>query len=260
MEWQLWVTPTITQVPVSYVIPIGLSILTFACVYEFLLALDAIHHRNNILLFAICISNVCSLVYAAMHCDYIRETTAGLFAERYMFPTLVDTTYNVWPRIQPAEILVPIITGLGNLSLWPCVYCLHRDYSWAIYKCVHGSSETRMRYLAYEVTFLPSRYPSSVPLSLGGHSGCLLMRKIQVFLVLNKLNFYFIVGFIIQYNLVDVHFEEPEYTLTMTLIPVAFIVMVLGIYFVRHERMFCMVPINVSAVPIYPPKPSITCY
>lgn len=65
----------------------------------------------------------------------------------------------------------------------------------------------------------------------------------QIYLVLIKLDFYFLVGFIIQYDLVVVHFNEPEYTLTMLLIPAAFVVMVLGIYFVQHEITFCMFPI-----------------
>ena len=152
MEWELWVTPNITQVPVSYLVPIGMGILVFACVYEVILALDAIHNKNNILLFAICVSNVCSNIFAVMRCISMQDTTARLFAgSAESIPALVNSSWNVWPRIQPAEILVPVVTGLGTFVLWPCAYYLHREYSWAIYKCVHGSSEIRMRYLAYEV-------------------------------------------------------------------------------------------------------------
>lgn len=61
-----------------------------------------------------------------------------------------------------------------------------------------------------------------------------------------KLLFYFLLGFIIQYNLVYIHFYEPEYTLTMLLIPVAFIVMLLGIWVVQHERTIAVVGIIVS--------------
>ncbi|KAJ5939406.1 hypothetical protein N7466_002540 [Penicillium verhagenii] len=207
VEWQSWVTPTITQVTVSYMIPINLGILVFASVYEFILALDAIHHKNNILLFAICICNACGFVYSVMQYQLMQENTARLYRDRYLFPTLVDTTRNVWPRIQPAEILVAIFTGLCTVVLCPCVYILHKDYSWAIYKSVHGSLKTRMRYLVYEV-----------------------------FLVLIKLLFYFMIGFIVQYNLVYVHFVEPEYTLTMLLIPATFVTVVLGIWFVQKEK------------------------
>lgn len=68
----------------------------------------------------------------------------------------------------------------------------------------------------------------------------------QVFLVLIKLNLYFLIGFIIQYNLVYVHFKEPEYTLTMLLIPVAIIAIFLGVWFVQRERTFSTIAIIVS--------------
>lgn len=153
MEWQAWVTPKIVQVTVSVIIPINLGILIFACLYEFVLALDAIHHKNNILLFAICIFNTCTFVYSVMQYQLMEETSMRLFDERYGYPTLVDTTRNVWPLVKPAEILVAIFTGLGTLLLCPIVYFLHKEYSWAIYKVVHGSPKTRMRYLVYEVRF-----------------------------------------------------------------------------------------------------------
>ncbi|KAJ5140080.1 hypothetical protein N7448_003488 [Penicillium atrosanguineum] len=153
VEWQAWVTPQIVQVTVSVIIPINLDVLIFACLYEFILALDAIHQKNNILLFAICISNTCTFVYSVMQYQMMEENTMRLFDERYGHPTLVDTTRNVWPLIKPAEILVAIFTGLGTLLIFPIVYLLHKEYSWAIYKVVHGGPKTRMRYLAYEVRF-----------------------------------------------------------------------------------------------------------
>lgn len=45
-----------------------------------------------------------------------------------------------------------------------------------------------------------------------------------------------------------IHFKEPEYTLTMLLIPVAFIVMLLGIWVVQHERTLGVVAIIVSSL------------
>ncbi|CDM35657.1 hypothetical protein DTO013E5_6463 [Penicillium roqueforti] len=218
VEWQLWVTPTITQVPVAYMVPINLGVFIFASVYEFILALDAIHNKNNVLLFSICVCDACSFAYSIMQYIYMRGAITQLFDQRYGFPTLVDTTRNLWPQIQPAEIVVSIITGFCTLILCFVVYYLHREYSWVIYKSVHGSLKTRIRYLFYEI-----------------------------FLVLIKLLFYFLLGFIIQYNLVYVHFKEPEYTLTMFLIPASFIVMLLGIWLVQHERTIGVVGI-------------ITCY
>lgn len=151
VEWQLWVTPTITQVPVAYMVPINLGVFIFASVYEFILALDAIHNKNNVLLFSICVCDACSFAYSIMQYIYMRGAITQLFDQRYGFPTLVDTTRNLWPQIQPAEIVVSIITGFCTLILCFVVYYLHREYSWVIYKSVHGSLKTRIRYLFYEV-------------------------------------------------------------------------------------------------------------
>ncbi|PWY63053.1 hypothetical protein BO83DRAFT_403387 [Aspergillus eucalypticola CBS 122712] len=204
-----FVASTINQAPVSYLIPINLDILIFACLFELFLSLDTIHHKNNILLFSVCICNACSFGYSVIQFLLMRGTTARLFKSRFSYPTLVDSTRNVWPQVQPAEILVCIVTELCALFLGPIAYLIHRDYSWAIYKSVRGSPDTRMRYLAYEV-----------------------------FLILRKLNLYFLIGVIIQYDLVYVHFKEPEYTLTILLIPVAIIAIFLGVWFVQRERTF----------------------
>lgn len=72
----------------------------------------------------------------------------------------------------------------------------------------------------------------------------------EVYLVLIKLDFFFLIGFIVQYNLIDVHFEEPEYSLTMAIIPAAFIVMILGIYFVQHEIILGIVPVIVRPLEV----------
>lgn len=65
-----------------------------------------------------------------------------------------------------------------------------------------------------------------------------------------KLDFFFLVGFIIQYDLVNVHFQEPEYSLTMALIPVSLLVMALGVYCVRCEYRFATIFTAVSPRPL----------
>lgn len=70
--------------------------------------------------------------------------------------------------------------------------------------------------------------------------------SLQIFLVLIKLNFYFLIGFIIQYVLIYVHVYGLEYTLTMLLIPTAFFSMLIGTYFVQQEIKFGVIGIIVS--------------
>ncbi|KAF5858761.1 hypothetical protein ETB97_003815 [Aspergillus alliaceus] len=213
IEWLFWVNPNITQVQISYTIPIGMGILIFACVYEALLSLDAIHHRNNISLAAICFSNMFVLVYASI--QYL-ETQTVVTGVRYEYDgvrrRLVDSVKDMWKIMQPAALIIPIVIGMCSIAMVLGAYRLQREYTWLIYKAINGSPTLRLRYLAYEC-----------------------------YLVLAKYVFFFLVAFIVEYSLVDVHFDEPEYSLTMALIPASFMALALGIYCVKKELKWAMV-------------------
>ncbi|XHF98457.1 hypothetical protein AWENTII_002006 [Aspergillus wentii] len=205
--WQAWVRPTVTQVPASYTAPVYVAIFIIGSLYELFLSVDAIYHKNNILLFAVCISNVCCLIFSGMQYMQMHHTIHLLATARDVnFDPLVDLSVDVWARVQPALLVNPIVIGLSTLAMWPLACQLHKEFAWAIYLHIHAGSDTRARYLAYEI-----------------------------YLVFSKLDFYFILGFILQYDLIDVHFQEPEYSLTLALVPFSLMILVSGVYFVRLE-------------------------
>ncbi|OJJ76053.1 hypothetical protein ASPBRDRAFT_51724 [Aspergillus brasiliensis CBS 101740] len=207
VQWQSWVNPNATQVAISYQVPLNLALIMFSAVYEFFLSLEMVHHKNIILLLALCISNGCVLAYSVMQYMSIHQTTLTIGDNRdHLDRPLVDISRDLWKEIQPAELLVPITVSIATLFMWPVAYWVHREFSWAIYQYVQGSPRSRKQYRGYEA-----------------------------YLVLVKFDFFFLVGFIIQYDLIDVHFLEPEYSLTLALIPAAMLVMTLGAYFVRRE-------------------------
>ncbi|RAL17426.1 uncharacterized protein BO97DRAFT_359230 [Aspergillus homomorphus CBS 101889] len=212
VEWYSWINPPIYQVPVSYVVPISLAILIFACVYETLLSLDAVHHKNSILLTAICFSNLCIIIFASLKCvetkDAVTSVRYGVDGTGHPF---TDSSKDLWNIIQPAVLAAPIILALSSAGLILAAYRLQRDYTWIIYKTIHGDPSLRWRYLAYEL-----------------------------YIVLIKYVFFFLVAFIVEYNLIDVHFSESEYNLTLALVPTTFVVMILGIYCVKQEMKWAM--------------------
>ena len=151
-KWKFWVNPIIVQVPVSFIVPINLVIFMFTCLYEVILSIDALYHRNNLLLFAICISNVCVLVFSGMHTRQIKETSLQLLYDDYgATAPLVNTKVNFWKQVQWTQIACPIVFGVCSLIIWPCAYQLHREYAWAIYREVRGDAKIKSRYLSYEV-------------------------------------------------------------------------------------------------------------
>uniref|UniRef100_A0A093VGX9 Uncharacterized protein n=1 Tax=Talaromyces marneffei PM1 TaxID=1077442 RepID=A0A093VGX9_TALMA len=173
-QWQSWVQPNGSQVPVSYLVPINLSLIMFAVFYESLLSLKLVHDKSNILLLAICVSKACIFAYSIMQYASMHKNAIIIQTNRDMFnQPLVDLSRDLWKEIRPAEMMVPIIVGIATLI---------------------------------------------------------------VYLVLILFDLYFLVGFMIQYNLVNVHFIEPEFSLTMALIPTVVMVLVLSVYFVRYEN------------------------
>jgi hypothetical protein len=58
--------PKGVEVAPLYIVPVDAAIVWFACIYVFSLSINAMHHKNNIQLFAICISNAFVAAFAAM--------------------------------------------------------------------------------------------------------------------------------------------------------------------------------------------------
>ncbi|KAF7718677.1 Uncharacterized protein PECH_001455 [Penicillium ucsense] len=207
VEWQEWVNPNITQVTVGYIVPINLVIFVFTCLYLVVLAFDAVHHKNNLLLFAICASNVCITVFSGLQPRSMKEAIATLPEARDANrQPLVNVQFDFIGRVYPALVACPVVFGICTALIWPFAYRLHKDYAWAIYRTIHGNTSIKIRYIAYEV-----------------------------YLVLIKSKFYFITVFIIQYDLIDVHFQQPEFALTLAILPASFIMMALAIWAVRKE-------------------------
>jgi hypothetical protein len=125
----------------------------FACLYVFLLSLDAIHHRNNMLLLAICVSNACALVFSILLYRDMGEIVNRMPNQRDgMNQPLVDTSRNLWDLIKGFQMACPLLIGLCTILTWGSAFQLQKQYAWAIYRSVHGDSTTRSRYLAYEVS------------------------------------------------------------------------------------------------------------
>jgi hypothetical protein len=57
-----------------------------------------------------------------------------------------------------------------------------------------------------------------------------------VLLVIIKLDLYFVIAFIIVYGLVDVHYEIPEFPLTIAIIPLLWIQLAMTVTFTKREN------------------------
>jgi uncharacterized membrane protein len=75
-----------------------------------------------------------------------------------------------------------------------------------------------------------------------------LLTVIQIYLCSLKYTPYFVFAFILIYGLIDVHYVEPEFSLTMAIIPATLLHLALAVYFVRHEIRIGMISVLVSLV------------
>lgn len=57
----------------------------------------------------------------------------------------------------------------------------------------------------------------------------------QMYLVLIKLTFYFVFSFVIIYAFVNVHYAQPEFPLTLAVIPISLLQVGLAVYYTRTE-------------------------
>ncbi|KAH7138383.1 hypothetical protein B0J11DRAFT_587651 [Dendryphion nanum] len=82
-----------------------------------------------------------------------------------------------------------------------------------------------------------------------------------IYLVILKVMPYFFFAFILIYGFINVHYFEPEFSLTMSIMPLALVHIALAVYFVRIETRIGMAIILVSSVPpMTPPWLPLTKY
>ncbi|KAF4300859.1 hypothetical protein GTA08_BOTSDO10826 [Botryosphaeria dothidea] len=207
-----WVNPNVYQVSRSYTIPVTFAIFVFGVLYQFILAWDSLRLKNNIQLFAQAICNVCLCVATALQYEQVQEVVEALPPNRDMHDKpLVKVHVDIWKQIRPALVASIAVVGVCSLAMCALAHKLHKQFAWALYKDINANSSLRRRYLVY-----------------------------QVFLVLMKLSFYFVVSFVIIYGFVNVHYEQPEFALTMAIIPVAMLQIILSAFFTRRENGFGM--------------------
>ncbi|OSS43579.1 hypothetical protein B5807_11775 [Epicoccum nigrum] len=204
-----WINDVVWQGPTSYVVPVHFALFVFGNLYMAVLAFDALRTRNNLQLFGICIFNMGVFTFAVMRINQthvISQTLPDNIAAGNK-PFVKDVPF--WSKVQPALIVNAIIPGVCMIASWLLTFKLNREFAWAIYRHISGSLSIRRKYLTY-----------------------------QVLLVVMKLEAYFVIAFIVVYGLIDVHYELPEFPLTIAIIPLLFVQMGMTIHFIKHENKF----------------------
>ncbi|PWW75063.1 hypothetical protein C7212DRAFT_352966 [Tuber magnatum] len=209
-------------------IPTYLTLFIFGHLFLVVLCYDALRLKNTIQVIGICIFNAALLIYAAIQMDQIHDantflTDLGIGPE----PDTKGIRKNIWPTIQPSLIAIPCVIALSTVLM--CVICwkLYDEFAWTIYKHISADLKMKERYL-----------------------------KFQIFIALLKFDFFFFVGFTVQFIVIVASTsgylkgggsklgntdKDYEFFLTIAVLPLTIAFLVLAAWCTRREKKIPMV-------------------
>lgn len=141
--------------------------------------------------------------------------------------------WRFWDHVSPALITCIVVSCASSVSMCGLAYGLYQEFSWALYEQVSPDRKMHLRYFVYQVSETGIDVDSSI-------------KQAQVYLVILKFTPFFIICFILLYDLINVHYMEPEFSLTVSIIPAALIHVGLAVWFVRIETYIGMLLVLVS--------------
>ncbi|KAF9963906.1 hypothetical protein BGZ70_007106 [Mortierella alpina] len=187
-------------------IPAYLMVFVFAQIFQLVIAWDAVRAQNTIELIGIVIFNVCCFAYSIFEISQIRNSLENGGAAGFFDPPSRAT--ELQSRLQPFLIVDVCVIGISQCLVTWLAYQLFQEFGWKIYKKIGADPNMKKMYRAY-----------------------------QIYLVLIKVDLFFFVGFSIQfiYLALTRRGQDPEYWLTIIVLPLTVLILFIAVYAVRHE-------------------------
>lgn len=239
-KFQTSLHPDASQNSYSRAIPTSLTLYIFGFLYQLVLVYDALRLQNTIQVIGLCIFNVALLVYASVQMTQIHDAVGHLQTVTKETPTgLIDPS--VWDGTKQYLTAVPCIIALGFVLMSVVAWKLYDEFAWMIYKHISADLRMKRRYLTFQVCFL-------ILDKLRG-PGC-TNRALKIYITLLKFDFFFFLGFTIQFVVVVVNRSNVEFYLTIAAIPVTILILFMAAIFTQRENKLGMVAIIVSSRPL----------
>ncbi|KAF9187531.1 hypothetical protein BGZ51_001246 [Haplosporangium sp. Z 767] len=185
-------------------IPAYLIVFVFAQLFQLVLAWDAVRAQNTIEMIGIVIFNFCCFAYSIFEISQIE--TSLMDSSSFIVPEGKATELQT--SLRPFLIVVIVVIGITQCVVTWLAYQLFQEFGWKIYKKIGADPNMKKMYRAY-----------------------------QIYLVLIKVDLFFFVGFSIQFIYLTLtrRSEDPEYWLTIIVLPLTIVILYIAVYAVRHE-------------------------
>ncbi|KAF4974887.1 hypothetical protein FZEAL_8269 [Fusarium zealandicum] len=194
-------------------IPTFLTLFIFGFLYTVVVVWDALRQKNTIQVIGVCFSNLALMVYTATQVDQIAEAFDILSQKNALKQNVA--VGELWADVKPYLVAIPAIIALATVAMGFISWKIYQEYAWDILKNIGADYRMKKRFLHY-----------------------------QIYIALLKFDFFFFLGFIVQFVVVVAETNDPEFALTIATIPVTILILLAAAFFTRRENkpgMVCVI-------------------
>ncbi|KAJ3026389.1 hypothetical protein HDV00_011974, partial [Rhizophlyctis rosea] len=186
-------------------VPVYLIIFIIAQLFQIVLCWDAVWHKNTIQIMGFVLFNFSVCLYSGFQynqmTNILTQTGTGT-------PPIGDSDRQL---LRAVLMAIPIIVAVFTVIFMFFAFKLYLEFGWKIYKKIGADPKMRNIYRVY-----------------------------QIFLMLLKLDIFFIFGFGIQFIVLVINQNDPEFALTIAALPITMIILLFAVYGVRRESKIIM--------------------